>query len=149
MISRIRSHLGICGLVVWLVSNPAHAQTRPNTPARGPEAAAAASPAAPAPLQNANNSRWVLLPNIHLEDVLYPVASEGNATPKATVLGTSHAALKSGESVLVTLTRLDNPEPRSTQIRPVDYVRCYEYFTANFSQNGTRCFVLQPNPRTP
>ena len=107
------------------------------TPAEPATAPTASAPAV-------GNSRWVLLSNIHLEDVLYPAAIQGGASPVATILGTSGSTLRSGHNVITTLIRLDNPEPRAAGVRPSDYVRCYEYFTPNFSQDGTRCFVLQP-----
>ena len=102
--------------------------------------AVAAPPANPG---NAN-SQWALLTNIHLEDVLYPQPVQGGTTPSAQLLSTTVAVLQNGYNVLITMVKLDNPEPRAAGVRPVDYVRCYEYFTSNLSQDGTRCFVLQP-----
>jgi hypothetical protein len=102
----------------------------------------APNPTAPAP--EASNSRWMQLPNILLEDVLYPVAAANSAAPVSQVLATTSSTLRSGHTVIATTVKLENPEPRAASVRPVDYVRCYEYFTPNFSQDGTRCFVLQP-----
>lgn len=132
MISKIRLVLAVCLLPMRVM-----AADIPATPAPAPAAAADVA-------QMADNSHWVQLANIHLEDVLYPAAIQGGASPVATVLGVTSSQLRTGHNVITTTLRLDNPEPRKQGVRPSDYVRCYEYFTPNFSQDGTRCFVLQP-----
>jgi hypothetical protein len=99
-----------------------------------------------AAVQNPSFSRWALLPGVHLEDVLYPAPDRRGAVAVAHIVGTSSHVLRNGYSVALTTVRLDNSGTDAGSLRPYDMLRCYEYFKPDFSQESTRCFVLQRRP---